>query len=206
MGKAAAVGHNSELTEIERKSVFFSNLRPIQAQAEVVKEANAELKRLRKLAKADGIKLADIDFALRCAEIDDPSIIPDDIKRQIEIADWFALPVMTQADLFADRRPAEERFEAEGYSAGMIGKDADSGLQKGAPEDLAWLKGWERAQAEMRDALASAMEKKKAANAEPDQSAPSTGKDPFPNKKAKAEQPKSKPAAKAEAEKAPEPA
>lgn len=206
MGKAPAAGHNSELTEAERKSLFFHHYQKIQAQDEIVKAAAAERKRLRKLARADGIVLSDMDFAMRCAETDDPSIVPDELRRQMEIASWFSLPVQYQPDLFVDRAPADERFEAEGYTAGMKGKDANSGHSKGSKEDKAWLKGWEKGQAEMRDALASAMEKKKAATAEPDQSAPSTGKDPFPEKKAKAEQPKSKPAAKAKAEKAPEPA
>ena len=69
-------GHNSQLTDAEKKALVFHHFGAIQAQKEAVEVEKAEYKRLRKLAKADGIALADIDFMLKCAEVDDESIIP----------------------------------------------------------------------------------------------------------------------------------
>lgn len=183
---APAAGHNSELTEAETKALFFDHYNKIAAQLETVKAAQAEYKKLRKTCKADGIVLADMDFALRCAEVDDAKIIPDELRRRTQIATWFNLPLLFQPDLFEDRAPADERIESDGYTAGMKGKDAKSGYGSGSHEDKLWLAGWERGQAEMRESLKSGMEKlnaKRAAKAEPDQSKPADKtKDPFPDK------------------------
>ncbi|MCM0752011.1 hypothetical protein DEA98_14165 [Brucella pseudogrignonensis] len=67
-----------------------------------------------------------------------------------------------QSDLLRDRAPAIERIEGEGELAGLAGKDADSGYDKGSDEDTAWLRGWDKGQKFMRDNLQAAMENKNA--------------------------------------------
>ncbi len=158
---AAPAGHNSELTPAERKALFMDHYRPIAAQTEVVKEAKAELNRLRKLAKADKIPLKNIDFALRCAEINDEGIIPQELRDRAEIAAWFALPIDYQADMFGDftREPGEERARREGRKAGALGRggnpyDEDSVLGR------AWAAEWRVEQEKARAALLSGMQKR----------------------------------------------
>ncbi|MEX3008338.1 hypothetical protein [Hoeflea sp. TYP-13] len=160
------VGHNSELTEGERKALFFHHFKRVQAQVDICKKANEEKKRLRKVAKADGIILSDIDFAIRAIDLEDQSIIPDRLKREMEIANWLNMPVQFQPDLFADRAPAMERIKADGVTAGLESKNGESPHEKGTDEDKAWLEGWEEGQQVLRDNLKSAMEKKNAAKAE----------------------------------------
>ena len=95
------------------QGAFMEHYRAIAAQKEKVTTEQKEYRRLRKLAKADGILLRDMDFAMRCAEIDDGSIIVEDMQRQIQIAAWFKLPIDSQANLFPEdyEPPAEPELE-----------------------------------------------------------------------------------------------
>lgn len=160
------VGHNSELTPEERKALFFDHYRPIAAQLEKVREAQAEYKRLRKLAKADKIALWEIDYALRCAEVEDETIIPDRLKREAEIAAWFALPVDFQPDMFGDfgREPSEDRARREGRAAGASGIGSNP-YDENSPQGRAWAEEWSKEQTKARDALQSAMSKANAVKA-----------------------------------------
>ncbi|MER9937446.1 hypothetical protein [Mesorhizobium sp. M0088] len=152
---------NSELTPAERKALFMDHYRPIAAQLEIVNEAKGEYNRLRKLAKADKIKLADIDFALRCAEVDDGNIIVDDLRRQSEIAAWFALPVEYQPDMFGDfnREPSEDRARREGRKAGATGVGSNPYDENSEP-GKAWAEAWSGEQKIARAALVVAMTKR----------------------------------------------
>lgn len=84
------------------QGAFMEHYKKIAAQSEKVKAEQKEYRRLRKEAKADGIMLRDMDFAMRCADIDDGNIIVEDMQRQIQIAAWFNLPIDSQANLFPE--------------------------------------------------------------------------------------------------------
>lgn len=152
---------NSELTPAERKALFMDHYRPIAAQLEVVTAAKSEYNRLRKLAKAEKIKLADIDFALRCAEVDDGNIIVDDLRRQAEIAAWFALPVEFQPDMFGNfsREPSEDRARREGMKAGATGVGSNPYDENSEP-GKAWAEAWSAEQKIAQEALLAAMTKR----------------------------------------------
>lgn len=151
-------GHNSKLTPAEGKALLFHHFNAIRAQQARVDAARADLKVLRGKAKADGIVLADIDFMARCATLEDPEIVPNELKRMMEIAEWMALPVQYQPDLFVDRAPAEERAEAAGVLAGMTGKTLEHDFNPGSPQAQAYEKGWKRGQKELAKGI-KAMEK-----------------------------------------------
>lgn len=172
MSEDRGMGDNKgdELTAAERKAVFMDHFKPIAAQLEVVKEAQAEYKRLRKLAKADKVALSDIDFALRCAEIEDDGIVVDRLRREAEIASWFALPIEFQPDMFGEfgREPAEDRARREGRAAGASGKGSNP-YDENTPQGRAWAEEWSKEQAKLRDALQSSMEKRNAAKAAADE-------------------------------------
>lgn len=162
----AEAGHNSELTPEERKALFFDHYRPIAAQLEIVRAAQAEYKKLRKLAKADKIALWEIDYALKCAEVEDETILPDRIRREAEIAAWFALPVDFQPDMFGsfDREPGEDRARREGRAAGASGKGSNP-YDENSPQGRAWAEEWRKEQKKNAEALVSVMEKRNAAAA-----------------------------------------
>src|SRR5882672_10125477 len=63
----ATIGDNSKmkLTQAQQKALYFDHFHPILRQQKVVDAAKAELAHLRKLAKAEGIMLRDINYGLR---------------------------------------------------------------------------------------------------------------------------------------------
>lgn len=157
-------GHNSnELTPKERKALLMHHMRAISAQVAICDRENEERKRLRKLAKADGIPLTDIDYGLRVLEIDDPDIITNELERHRELADWFGVPLYTQATMDFDREPAVDRARREGRAAGAMGKDNDPPYGEGTAQASAWREGWQEEQADMLASLGAAMEKRNAA-------------------------------------------
>lgn len=140
-------GHNSnELTPAERKALMMHHMRAISAQQDVCDRENEERKRLRKLAKADGIALADVDYGLRILKVEDADIIIDELRRHREVAEWFGLPVYTQGEFDFEREPAVDRAFREGAVAGSLGRDMSPPY--GSPSALydAWKDGWRQAQ------------------------------------------------------------
>jgi len=161
----ASSGHNSnDLTPDERKALFMEHMRKVSAQQAICDRENEERKRLRKVAKTDGILLADLDYGLRILKVEDPTIIIEELKRRSEIAFWFALPIGTQTDMFDsfEREPAVDRAFREGMTAGSLGKDCNPPY--GAPSAVhdSWKDGWRQSQDKMAQDLQSAMEKKNA--------------------------------------------
>ena len=158
----ASFGDNSKaLTPAEAKALFFHHYNQINVQHEKVLAEQASEKKLRKVAKADGIVLSDVDFAMRCAKVDDPGIVPAQILRQIEIARWFALPIGQQADFDFNREPATDRAKREGAAAGAAAKDRAPPYAVDSRQGQVWLKEYDAAQAQARADLLAAMEKKR---------------------------------------------
>jgi hypothetical protein len=141
----AEAGSNSE----DMKALYFTHFNAIEAQKAIVKEAQAELKALRKKAKGDGCVMADLDYMARCANLDDPEIVPSELLRRTQIAAWFVLPVNYQPDMFEDRAPIDDRAFKEGEKHAMTNGDpvspygenskagptVDGGLARGSGED-----------------------------------------------------------------------
>lgn len=175
-----APGHNSEPTAEDRRARFFNHYRPIAAQLEKVREAQAAYKKLRKEAKAEGIALWEIDYALRCAEVEDENVITDRIKREAEIAAWFALPIEFQPDMFGDfgREPAEDRARREGRKAGATGFGSNP-YDENSPVGRAWAEAWSKEQAAAREAMQADMERRNAELIKTTAGIPDDGSDPF---------------------------
>jgi len=154
----------TELTPEEREALFFHHLNPIVAQAAAVQREREELNRLRKLAKADGFKLALIDEAMRMNDIEDDSIIVDEMKEWMQIAAWMGLPVGQQIDLFSepDRTPLTDAAFAAGRTAGLLARDPKPPHEESTEAGQAWMRGWHEGQRMMGEDLKSAMEKKNA--------------------------------------------
>lgn len=182
----AAPPANSELSPGELKALKFHHYGAIAAQQAKVAAQNAEYKRLRKLAKADGIVLSDIDFMMKCAEVEDADILTGKAKREAEIMAWFALPVQFQPDMFGgdSREPGEDRAVREGEAAGFAGKDPSAPYDAASVQGQAWLRGWHKAQEQMRADLASAMEKRNSAKGGDELIQAGEDDDPFAEKEA----------------------
>lgn len=187
----ATIGDNSkELTPAEQRALYMHHFNQILVQTEKCKAENAIRLKLRKEAKANGIVLADIDFGLRCAQIEDPNIIVDEQKRRAEIGRYFALPIGAQTEFDFDREPAVDRARREGERAGYEAADFDTNpYDEDSAQGRAWADAWKDAQAEMAAALQSAMEKKQADRAKKaaDLAATDTGENDPPDDEEEAE-------------------
>jgi hypothetical protein len=159
----AGIGDNSSaLSADEQQGLFFHHLDACAAARAKTKAAREDERRLRKLAKADGIKLRNLDFALRINDTDNEAIVVDELAAMQRIAAWMGLPVGTQADLGLDREPAVDRAEREGAAAGRKGRDRDAPYEIDTEAAQAWLKAYDRARAGQLEAVASALDKIKA--------------------------------------------
>lgn len=135
---AAEPGHNSD-----RQALFMRHLHTIQTAEDKLDEFKAEVKKIRKLAKADGFKLADFDFAMKALTMEDDTIMADDLKRQIEILRWLDIPIGYQADIEdADRRPMDDKAFNQGEFAGMRHVGTDENPYDSDPLRSKWLEGW----------------------------------------------------------------
>lgn len=162
---ATGEGHNSGLTEDERKALFFHHLRKRMDCDDRLAEIRDERKAAGKTAQADGMVLGDLDYAIKALEADEKATITDRFMAQGEILAWLGLTPGFQTDMFRDRAPAVERIEKQGELAGLAAKDRESGYAQGCDEDQAWLRGYDNGQRIVRENLQAAMEKRNAAKA-----------------------------------------
>jgi hypothetical protein len=156
-------GHNSgDLTENEERALFFHHVRKEIAHQAKIKERQEARKADRKLAQADDIVLADIDYAVRAMNAEDKGTITARHLQQSKINFWLGLTSGYQTDFFVDRAPGLERIEKEGERAGYLATERVSPYAKGSDEDESWHRGYDAAQKVMADNLQSAMEKRNA--------------------------------------------
>lgn len=176
---APAQGHNSgELTEGQRKALFFHHLRKRMVHNVAIKEAQDAKKDDGKLAQADHVVLGDLDYAIKAITADDKKTVTDRFIAEGEILTWLGLSSGFQSDMFRDRAPAIERIEKEGELAGYAAKDRTSGYGPGSDEDNRWLNAYDSAQEQMRVDLEAAM---LARNAIPDELIKGSDDEPFPD-------------------------
>jgi hypothetical protein len=166
----AEAGHNSgELTELEEQALFFECVRKDMAHQAKIKALQDARKADRKIAQSYKIVLADMDYAIRAMTAEDKGTITARHLQQSKINFWLGLTSGYQSDLFIDRAPGLERIEKEGERAGFLAAERVSPFEKMSDEDQAWLRGYDRAQAIVRDNLEAAMLKRNAEKAAKDE-------------------------------------
>ncbi|API52889.1 hypothetical protein BMW22_15800 [Rhizobium leguminosarum] len=179
MAATAAIGDNSkDLTENEEKALFFFHVRKDMASKAKLKEIQAQIKADRKLAQADSIALSRIDFAEKALDADDKTTITQKVNDQLKIMEWLNIIQAYNNDLFANRAPKEEKIEGQGEIAGLAAAERVSNYAAASADDKAWLRGYDRGQAIMRDNLEKAMMKKRAKSSK--EEPPASGSNPFP--------------------------
>lgn len=185
---APTAGHNSEMTEAEEKALFFHHLRKREECDGRIKAAQADKKAAGKLAQADGMVIADLDYASKAIGADDKGKVTDRFTAFGKILSWLGFVSGYQPDLFKDRAPALERIEGDGERAGLAARERLSAYEAGSDEDQAWLRGYDRGQAIVRDNLLTAMEKRNAEKqAAADELVKGSDEDPFDERREAAE-------------------
>ena len=123
MAEMADKGHNSKLTDDEKKALFFHHVRKEIDIAAQIKELQNIRKSQRKTAQADGITLAKLDFAIKAMAAEEKENVVDAETNRLEVLSWLNLAPGFQADLFEDTAPALDRIKKDVERAGLLGKD-----------------------------------------------------------------------------------
>lgn len=149
------IGHNSpppDLTDADLEALAFQHKKSYSAALATKKAADAALKNVCKLAKAElGADAVDTIKDMIALETEEGEAkLKAKIERQLRAARWMAVPLGNQAELFGDvidRTPAIERARAEGRRVGMEGGDKKPPYDQTVPQHDAWMAGWDDGQA-----------------------------------------------------------
>lgn len=142
--RSVGVGHN-QLSDEQRTALLLQACAKVEAQQAKAAEITANIRNIRKTAKADGISPAELNYALHLRKVD-PDEASSLFRQQIQIAKWLNHPIGKQAELFdADRTPIEDRAYEEGKVAGLEGLVAKSPYDAVAGQK--WMDGWHAGQA-----------------------------------------------------------
>jgi hypothetical protein len=166
-------GHNSVLTEDEQRALTLHHKRLYEAADALVERAKADRKAVADQAKADLGKgaMADIKDLIANA---DHKVARAGLERMMRLARWSGMEIGFQVDMFADRTPIEDKWAADGKTAGMAGETCQPPGSLSASAAQIWIRNWHDGQA----ILASAFGKKKV-DAPAEHSATETSPQPF---------------------------
>lgn len=155
------IGHNgSALTDDESRALTLHHKRLYEAADALVERAKADRKAVGDQAKADLGKGAVADIKDLIAAGDEKATKAR-LERSLRLARWAGIPIGFQVDMFADRRPVEEKWAEEGRTAGMAGERCEPPAHLSPSAHQIWIEHWHSGQA----VLMSAFGKKK--HAEP---------------------------------------
>ena len=154
--------HN--LDDEQMEALFRQNKAKYVKLLEVKKKADADLRNIGKIIKADhgsigldmiklSIKLSDGDEAVEASE-------KEKVIQTLKVMRWEGIPVGLQADLFTpfDERPLEERAFEAGRASGMKGEAMQPpfemvGTQGPAFEE--YVRGWQLGQQKLSSVFTS---------------------------------------------------
>jgi hypothetical protein len=132
------IGHNSALTDDEKRALTLHHKRSYEAADALVEKAKADRTAIADLAKSDLGKgaLADIKDMILA---DNPKKMKATVERMQRLARWAGLKIGSQPQLF--EAVEIDRFE-EGRTAGMSGATCEP--PKNFAQDAAqlWITGW----------------------------------------------------------------
>lgn len=146
--KEAKEGHNLEgLSDAERQALHLSQHVPAYAKAlEVKKKADADLKNVCKLIKAEGGSVTAVKLTIALRTPEGEAAFRARLAEEQEVALWNGVGV--QIDLFADaREPAEDKAFAAGKRAGLAGETAKPPHDPSVPQYARWMEGHAEGQA-----------------------------------------------------------
>lgn len=148
-GGAPGPGHNSTLTDEEKRALTFHHARAYEAADAMVEKAKKDRAAVVDLAKADLGKGAKADI-VDLLTANTPAKMKAVFERVQRLARWAGLPVGEQAQLF-ERAP--DSFE-DGKVAGMSGEKCEPPLSLPQESFQRWIAGWHDGQTILARAFA----------------------------------------------------
>lgn len=141
-GSAPGAGHNSTLTDEEKRALTFHHAKAYEIADALVEKAKKDRAAVVDLAKADlgrGAKADIIDLLTA----NTPAKMKAVVERVQRLARWAGLPLGSQPQLF---EPVADQFEA-GKVAGMQGEKCEPPLSLAQDQFQLWISGWHDGQA-----------------------------------------------------------
>src|SRR5215467_11760667 len=135
----STIGHNSRLSDDERRALTLHHRRLYEAADALVEKAKSDRKAITDQAKANLGKgaMSDIKDMIACK---DEKVAKGNIERALRLARWMGLPVGTQVSMFD--APVDDRAKNDGLTAGMEGKACEVPHHYAVTEHQAWIGGW----------------------------------------------------------------
>ena len=155
------------LTDEQMQGLFEHHKEEYERGLKAKKAADAALKNICKLAKSEGVSIADIKLAIDLEEDGGEERLREKIAAQHRIARWLGLPVGTQPSFFddEDRMPSVEKAELDGKRAGLKGESADPPAHYGLAQQQYWLTGWHAGQKILAERIAQKHDQERAEDA-----------------------------------------
>jgi hypothetical protein len=159
----AGIGHNSTLTDDEKRALTLHHKRAYEAADAIVESAKADRTAIADLAKSDLGKgaLADIKDMIIA---DNPKKMKSVLERAQRLARWAGLKVGSQPQLF---EAATVDHHEEGKTAGMSGVTCEPPRNMAHDASQHWISGWHEGQT----VLMAAFKKKRPVDAPEQQAA-----------------------------------
>lgn len=142
-------GHNSgDMSEADRKVLFFINRQAYLKAMEAKKLADAAVKNVGKQIKSDlgpnGLLQIKTYEQARTAEGLEEIKAKQEAERQALM--FAGVPINTQLDIFEDRAPLDEKAFRDGEEAGLRGDFLQNPYNEASAEGQAFAKGWHEGQ------------------------------------------------------------
>lgn len=150
--------HNSKLSEGDRQKLFAHMFRQILNAELKRREAVADIKSAKKLAKSydESFTAQKIEHFLKIHFGEDDQKPVDRLISDRENLEWAGLIKGTsKGDLLAqtDRVDGEQLIQGKGYLAGLLERDRVSGYDGGSSDDRLWLESYDAAVSELKSDL-----------------------------------------------------
>jgi hypothetical protein len=159
-------GHNSTLTDEERRALFLHHKKHYEAADAIVDKAKAERTAVANLAKSDLGKGALGEIKSMIA-LSDEKTLKAMLERTLRLARWVGMPVGHQMQMF-DVMPVDDKAHEDGKTDGMRGEACNPPHHLPPTAHQRWISGWHEGQA----LLASAFKKKRDQQVEANQPPP----------------------------------
>lgn len=140
-GATPGAGHNSTLTDEEKRALTFHHAKAYEAADALVEKAKADRTAIVDLAKSDLGKGAKADI-VDLLTANTPAKMKAVFERMQRLARWAGLPVGSQTKLF---EKAADSFE-DGKVAGMSGDKCEPPKNLAQDSGQRWITGWHEGQ------------------------------------------------------------
>lgn len=146
------IGDNSALTDDEKRALAFQHRDKYAKALAKKKIADADLKNVCKLAKAE-MGTGAVDIIKDLIALEDPegeANLRERIKRQADALRWAGVPLGTQVEMALsepDRQPATDRAFDEGKRQSLNNEPAKPPYDPSTPQYRAFMDGYQADQA-----------------------------------------------------------